>query len=164
MQQTLLKSQLQPPDKRLTDSCACTHALSAPPSAPLHRSWGVHKSTASVVTVGHEARSLSERRPESGAVALLFAWVKVSHLVPDVSASPLEHMWHHFFFSSLSPPRWEEQNGPPFIVSRLRSNQLSEKHSDFTEKFRGCKSAFLVWNELAENSMISGLFHISSCH
>lgn len=38
--------------------------------------------------------SLSKCHPESGAVAVLCAWVKLSHLVAVVSVSLLEHMWH----------------------------------------------------------------------
>lgn len=38
--------------------------------------------------------SLSKCHPESDAVAVLCAWVKLSHLVADVSVSLPEYMWH----------------------------------------------------------------------
>lgn len=69
LQQTLLKSQLQPSDKRLTDSCACVRALSAPRSADLEECTSQPPLSSQPVV----NRSLSQRHPESGGAALLFA-------------------------------------------------------------------------------------------
>lgn len=118
MQQTLFESQLQPSDKRLTDLCGCINALSAP--RPL-RFTDLEECTSQLPLSSQLVmkRSLSERHPESGTVALPFAWVKVSHLVAVVSASLLERMWHltpAFFFYSPSPNRTGRCSSPLICV------------------------------------------------
>lgn len=172
MQQTLFKSQLQPSDKRLTDLCGCVNALSAP--RPL-RFTDLEECTSQLPLSSQLVmkRSLSERHPQSGAVALPFAWVKVSHLVAVVSASLLERMWHltpaFFFFLLLfsMPGRTERA-----AVHRLSSAYLiSSRARSGTFGFHGrreiegmWKCAFLLWNGLAQNSTISGFLSIPSCH
>lgn len=89
MQQTVLRSQLQPSDERLTDSCACTHALSAPRPlrlADLEERTSQPPLSSQLVM----SRSLSQRHPESGAVALLFC---MSQSVSSRSGMSLRLCW-----------------------------------------------------------------------
>lgn len=70
----LFKSQLQPSDKRLTDLCGCINALSAP--RPL-RFTDLEECTSQLPLSSQLVVkcSLSERHPQSGAVAFPFASV-----------------------------------------------------------------------------------------
>lgn len=86
-------------------------------SAPLHRSWRVHKSTAFVVLVGHELQPLSTSSPISRCCASFCMSQSVSSRSGCLCVFAGAHVTQDSsIFRCL---------GPPFVVSRLRLNQQS---------------------------------------